>query len=257
MLIDWFTVCAQIVNFLILVWLMQRFLYRPVLNAIAAREKKIADELRDAAQTKAKAHVQQDEFEKKNQIFDEQRNTLLSKATEEANAERSRLLVEARNAAAVASASRAKALINEAQRLHNDLVRLTQEQVYEISRRVLGDLASVGLEQRACEVFIQRLRALEGADRDSLKSALKATSVQAPALLRSAFELPTAQQSAIQTAVNESSGQTIALQFETTPALVCGIELSVSGVKVAWSIADYLESLSTGLQARLGSTEPA
>ena len=45
MLIDWFTVSAQVVNFLILVWLLKRFLYRPILNAIDAREKRIAKEL--------------------------------------------------------------------------------------------------------------------------------------------------------------------------------------------------------------------
>ena len=42
MLIDWFTVGAQALNFLILVWLMKRFLYKPILHAIDAREKRIA-----------------------------------------------------------------------------------------------------------------------------------------------------------------------------------------------------------------------
>ena len=45
MLIDWFTVGAQAVNFIILVWLLKRFLYKPILNAIDAREKRIATEL--------------------------------------------------------------------------------------------------------------------------------------------------------------------------------------------------------------------
>ena len=49
MLIDWFTVGAQAVNFLVLVWLLRRFLYRPILKAIDAREKRIADQLADAA----------------------------------------------------------------------------------------------------------------------------------------------------------------------------------------------------------------
>jgi F-type H+-transporting ATPase subunit b len=42
MLIDWFTVGAQALNFLILVWLLKRFLYKPILDAIDAREKRIA-----------------------------------------------------------------------------------------------------------------------------------------------------------------------------------------------------------------------
>jgi F0F1-type ATP synthase, subunit b len=55
MLIDWFTVGAQGLNFLILVWLMKRFLYRPILHAIDEREKRIAAELSDAEATKAEA----------------------------------------------------------------------------------------------------------------------------------------------------------------------------------------------------------
>ena len=51
MLIDWFTVGAQVVNFVILVWLMKHFLYKPILSAIDAREKRIASELA-AANTK-------------------------------------------------------------------------------------------------------------------------------------------------------------------------------------------------------------
>ncbi|NLX99005.1 MAG: hypothetical protein GXY83_22905 [Rhodopirellula sp.] len=35
--IDWFTVAAQVVNFLILVWLLKRFLYKPILHAIARK----------------------------------------------------------------------------------------------------------------------------------------------------------------------------------------------------------------------------
>jgi hypothetical protein len=55
MLIDWFTVGAQALNFLILVWLMKRFLYKPILHAIDAREKRIAAELADADAKKAEA----------------------------------------------------------------------------------------------------------------------------------------------------------------------------------------------------------
>jgi len=55
MLIDWFTVGAQALNFLILVWLMRRYLYKPIINAIDAREKRIAAELADAAAKQAEA----------------------------------------------------------------------------------------------------------------------------------------------------------------------------------------------------------
>ena len=53
MLIDWFTVGAQALNFLVLVWLLKRFLYQPILDAIDAREKRIAKELADFFEKRA------------------------------------------------------------------------------------------------------------------------------------------------------------------------------------------------------------
>jgi F-type H+-transporting ATPase subunit b len=246
-LIDWFTVGAQLLNFIILVYLMKRFLYQPVLDAIAAREAKIAAELADAAATKTKAHAQQREFEEKNQAFDEQRADLLSKATEAANTERERLLAEASKTAEAASAARAKTLQADTQALHGEIVRQTQQQVFEIARRVMSDLADASLEQRACAVFIQRLHGVDGETLAALSTALKATSAENPALLRSAFDLPAEQLATIQAALDKTFGQAIALKVETAPGVVSGIELSAQGQKLAWSIAGYLTSLSATL----------
>jgi F-type H+-transporting ATPase subunit b len=256
-LIDWFTVGAQLLNFLILVWLMKRFLYQPVLDAIAAREQKIAAELAGAVTAQAEAQQQQDEFRKKNEAFDEQRAELLRRARDAAKAEAGQLQSEAREAADAARAALAKALLSDARRLRADITRHAQDQVFDISRQVLGDLASVRLEQQACEVFIQRLRAVGGAARATLGEALKAATDAKPAMLRSAFELPAVQQAAIRASLDESFGKPIALKFETAPELVSGIELSAQGQKLAWSISDYLVALSSGLQERLGAKEPA
>ncbi len=91
MLIDWFTVGAQVLNFLILVWLLKHFLYKPILNAIDAREKRIASELADADAKKSEAQKERDDFQNKNKVFDQQRSAQLSKAADEAKVERERL----------------------------------------------------------------------------------------------------------------------------------------------------------------------
>ena len=79
MLIDWFTVGAQALNFLILVWLIKRFLYKPILHAIDAREKGIAKELAEAEVNQAEARKERDECQHKNEELDQQRAALLSK----------------------------------------------------------------------------------------------------------------------------------------------------------------------------------
>ena len=110
MLIDWFTVAAQVINFLILAWLLKRFLYKPILRAIDAREQRISSALADADAKSAEAEKERDEFRQKNATFDQQRAALLSKATDEAASARQRLLDEARQAADDLSAKRMQAL---------------------------------------------------------------------------------------------------------------------------------------------------
>ena len=252
MLIDWFTVGAQALNFLILVWLMKRFLYKPILHAIDAREKRIATELADADAKKAEAQKERDEFQHKNEEFDQQRAALLSKATDEAKAERQRLLDEARQAADALRAKRQDALKREQQSLNDEITRRTQEEVFAIARKTLTDLAGTSLEERMSEVFTRRLRELDGEAKEGLAKALKTSSD--PALVRSAFDLPAEQRAAIQNALNETFSAEIHVRFETAPDLISGIELTANGRKVAWSIADYLASLEKSVGELLKET---
>jgi F-type H+-transporting ATPase subunit b len=241
MLLDWFTIGAQALNFLILVWLMKRFLYKPILNAIDAREKLIAKELADADAKKSEAQKERDEFQKKNEEFDQQRAALLTKATDEAKAERLRLLEEARKAADALSAKRQESMVNDAHNLNQAISRLTQKEVFSITRKALTDLATVSLEERMGEVFTRRLRELDERAKTVLGDALKKNSE--PALIRSTFDLPEAQRAAIQNALNETFSAEIHIRFETSPDLVSGIELSANGQKVGWTIVDYLAVL--------------
>ena len=165
----------------------------------------------------------------------------MKKATEDANAERQQLLEEARKDADSLRAKRQAALRTEQLNLSQDISRWTQKQVFAITRKTLTDLAGASLEERMGDVFVQRVRDLAGAAKEQLDTAFK-TSNQTVSVY-SAFDLPPAQQSAIESAVKETFAPNAHVQFETTPELVSGIELSINGHKIAWSIADYLATL--------------
>jgi F-type H+-transporting ATPase subunit b len=253
MLIDWFTIGAQVLNFLILVWLMKRFLYKPILNAIERREQRIATELANADKKKTEAQKESDEFRHKNEEFDQQRTLLLRNATEEAKTERQRLLDAAREAAITLSSKRQEALRNDVQNLHQAISRRTQQEVFAIARKALTDLATTSLEERIGEVFTRRLREMDDSMKANIAEILKTASD--PAIVRSAFDLPEEQRVAIQNALNETFSFEIQIRFETVPALISGIELITNGEKIAWNIADYLESLEKGVNELLIETD--
>jgi F-type H+-transporting ATPase subunit b len=249
MLFDWFTIVAQVLNFLILVWLMKRFLYKPILDAIDAREKRIKTELANADAKKAEAQKEHEEFQHKNEEFDKQRAALLSKAANDAKAEGQRLLDEARKAADALSAKRLEDLQNDAHSLNQAISRRTQQEVFAIARKALTDLASTGLEERLGAVFTSRLRTMDPKTKEALASALK--KAPGPALVRSAFDLPPQEQAVIQNALNETFSADVRVRFETAPDLVSGIELATNGQKLSWNIADYLATLEKNVNELL------
>lgn len=243
MLNGWFTIVAQAINFLILVWLLKRYLYKPILDAIDAREKGIATQLAAAVAQEAAAQKSSDDFQHKNQDFDQERAALLTKATEDAKAERQKLIDNAKKDSDALRTSRQAALQTEQRHLDHQILLWTQNQVFTIARKTLADLASPCLETQMCEVFITRLRALQDPPKAQIGDALKKPPCKA--MVRSAIDLPQAQQAEIEKAVKETFGITvpIQLQFQTVPELIAGIELTSNGQKVAWSIADYLSNL--------------
>jgi F-type H+-transporting ATPase subunit b len=249
MLIDWFTIGAQVLNFLILVWLMKRFLYKPILNAIERREQRIATELANADKKKTEAQKESDEFRHKNEEFDQQRTLLLRNATEEAKTERQRLLDAAREAAITLSSKRQEALRNDVQNLHQAISRRTQQEVFAIARKALTDLAGTSLEECMVDVFVRRLRELNGEDKGLLASALKAS--PSPVIIRTTFDLSPTQCASTEGAIKETLGMETQVRFVTAPDLISGIELTTNGQKVAWSIADYLASLEKGVDELL------
>ncbi|HEU4718984.1 MAG TPA: F0F1 ATP synthase subunit B [Bacteroidia bacterium] len=239
MLINWFTVTAQVVNFLILVWLLKRYLYKPVLNAIDEREKKIAEQVGSAEKKEADAIKAQEEFRKKNETFDNERSAMMNKAVLEVKTEQQRLLEEARSGAEEMRRKLDAALQEDQDRLAKEITRKTKEEVFALTGKLLKDLAGKELDEQIAAVFTERLADLSGEEKKKMAAAMK--DAQQPVVVRSGTALKEEQKKKLEEAIKKSFGD-VALQFVTAAEMTAGIELTAGGYKMAWSIPDYLSS---------------
>jgi len=245
MQINWFTVIAQILNFLVLVWLMKRYLYKPILNAIDERENKIKSQLEDAKKQKAEAKAEHDEFDKKNEEFDQQKKDLTEKAVAEANKQRDELLEQARNDANALRAKQEKASQELQEDLNHKLAQRTQQEVFAVARKAIRTITSQSLEEQAVNTFIKRLKAINKEEKDQFIAAFQSGSTAI--LIKSAFDLPEKQQKDIEQAVKEVLGAKSTFKFNADPALIGGIELNASGYKLSWSIAGYINEFEKSI----------
>lgn len=243
MQIDWFTVVAQALNFLVLMWLLKRFLYNPILNAISTREKLISDQLAHAKAIEAEAQKEQVNFKKKNEAFDKQRAGLLRDAKKAAETERDRLLSQAKEEVDILRNKRKEALVQELNDLKESTARKIQSEVFFTTKKVLHDLVDESLEDRMIAIFITHLRVLSAEDLTMLGVDDHASQ---PVHISSAFVLSEANKTTIKKAVKETLN-TDTLIFKIVPALLSGIELSVAGHKLAWSISDYMSHMKDSI----------
>ncbi|MCB0582241.1 MAG: hypothetical protein KDD10_23380 [Phaeodactylibacter sp.] len=254
MLIDWFTVIAQLINFLILVWLLKRFLYQPILRAMDERQKHITEQLEQADAQKARAEAEESHFQQMSSELAEQRETLIQKARAEAEAERRRLMEAAREDHRQLRLRLRQTLESERANLNQDIIRRFQGEAFGLARKVLADLADSTLEEQMAAVFVRRLEGLPDVERKRLVAALQESNHSL--LVRSSFPLSPEQQKNIETAVKRvlAPGGQVAFKTLSGPAeggQAGGIELTTDGYKLAWSATDYLDTLEKRVAAIL------
>jgi F-type H+-transporting ATPase subunit b len=241
MLVDWFTTAAQIVNFLILVWLLKRFLYKPILGAMDEREKRMENAFAEAELQKTAAENERAVFERKSLEFEEQKRRLLQAATEQAGEERKKMVAEAREEVDDLKARWRTSIEQEKQTLLNEFSARVGNEVVEISQKLLSDLANVQLEDCITRRFLEELATLTPTKRNQLRSVF-AVPVGKPVVARSPFELPESSRMQIRAALQEQFA-IVDVQFVVAPELLGGIEISANGHQVSWTIQSYLSSL--------------
>jgi F-type H+-transporting ATPase subunit b len=241
MLIDWFTVAAQAVNFLILVWLLKRFLYKPILGAMDAREQRIAAQLHEAETQKTEARKEGEELRAARDEFERTKQAHFKEMTDEVNAMRQQLTEGARAEIEGLRTKWRGTLRAEEKTLLSDLANRVQQETFAIAGKVLEDLAGKKIEQQVVQVFLQRLHNLGSTEKEQMAALMKAS--RSPVVVRTAFDLPAPTRAEIEKTVKAAFATDRRVEFEKAAKLIGGIELIGDGHKISWSIGDYLSSL--------------
>jgi F-type H+-transporting ATPase subunit b len=249
--IDWLTVGAQALNFLVLVYLLKRFLYGPIVRAMARREEAIVERLRQAERQKADAETEARQHREAREALEARRARLQARAREEAEDLRQTLEKELRHEIDELRERWRGELEREQTAFLRDVRRHAAEQFEALARRALGDLASAELEAQMTRRLIERLGALDGERRAALADA---TQTGEPVHVRSAFDLPATLKRSLTAALHDALGREVEVAYEHSDDVICGVEIRAGGQSLAWSLQGYLEALerrlAEGLAAR-------
>jgi len=242
-LIDWFTILAQIVNFLVLVALLKRFLWGKLTRAIDEREARVAGELAKAEQKNKEAQLLAEQLRVRASEQEQKREEMLVRAHKEADEERAKLVQDARDTALEAERRWREELDREQKAFFQELRARAAVEVLTVIRRALADLSCSELQQCAIDVFLEKLR---GLDINTLRE-LGTDGKQ----VRSAVEIPEAARKKIESVLLERLGTAPKLKYEEDPTMAWGIELRGDGRRIGWNPETYLDAMEENLKVAL------
>lgn len=245
MTIDWFTLIAQIINFLVLVWLLRHFLYDRIIQTMDDREKKIADQLNDAAKERQAALAEKQKYQASIAELEQQRERKIAEARSDADAYRLELIKKAHQSADEAQAQWVESLKREQNDLLQNFRERLGEQVFSVTRHALKVVAEVKLEQKILSVFLERLAELEETEQQAIRSALRGAGHKAE--VRTAFPVSDEDRDQIVQVLRQRFQEDFEIQFIQVPELICGIELRVQSQRLIWNF----DSCLTGLEDRV------
>jgi F-type H+-transporting ATPase subunit b len=254
-LIDGFTLGAQVLNFLVLVWLLRRFLYGPITRAMTERQRGIDDQLADAARLRDEGLAEGERLRAETARFAAEREELGQRLREELDDHRRTQLARARAEIDELQARWREAVAREREGFLLELRQRAGQQAVEVARRALRDLADEPLEARVIARFLARLDTLGPEERRTLVAG--AASDGGRVHVRTAFEVAPALRDQLGAAVTETLGPGHELRFEVVPTLLGGVELRAGGQAVAWTFDEYLATLDAAVADALGRSSDA
>lgn len=235
--VDWVTVAAQLVNFLILVFLLKRFLYARVIAAMDRRQAGISEQLEQASRREQAAQQLQEDFQQRLDEFERTRSQALARSEREAQAQRTVLIAAIRDEVTHTRAQWQQTLEAERERF---LVALSAQSVrltFELAKRALQDLADETLEQRIIDRFIADLQKVNPERRELIRAGV------APVLIYTAFALDDTARTRIRAALAPITGASVGTEFRQRAEIGCGIELVAGQARAGWSVQSHLAQL--------------
>jgi F-type H+-transporting ATPase subunit b len=232
------TFILEIINFLVLLWILQRFLYKPVLEVIAKRKAGIDQALAEAAHVRSEAAALQEQYNTRLGNWEQEKRRAQESLQREIEAQRAKLMAELHDAL---DDERSKAKIIDARRLADEQAKnqsLALANATAFASVLLKQAAGPELEKRLCDLLLQRLAELPAKTAETLRENHRdeTSSIE----VYSAYPLADGQRADLQQHLDALFGKTCSYNYRQDPELLAGLRIVIGAWVLRLNLLDEL-----------------
>jgi F-type H+-transporting ATPase subunit b len=239
--LNWSTFLLEILNFLILVWILKRFLYQPVLEVIARRRERIERTLQEAKSQKEDAEALQLEYENRLGVWEQERQAALRRLDKEIETERARQLTALN---ATLEKEREKASVVATRQREAELREMEEtalRQGAQFAARLLSLTAGPELQTRLLDLLTKELAGSASERLAGLHTAGKTT--PDPIRVTSAYALNETERHALEQSLRTLTPPS-AFHYEQDPALLAGVRIRAGAWVLGANLQDELAAFA-------------
>lgn len=226
--LNWVSFIFEVINFLVLVWLLKRFLYRPIMDMIHKRQAAIEDDLNKASAERASAEKLVNDYEARFNAWEAEKEQARESLDRELATLRKQKLTELDEAI---SAERHKRLDIEKHH-NNELLKQYESSALALAARfaskLLTDLASPDLCQRLTLHSMRQLDALPDHTRTTLEQNLHGS--LPPVVVRSSHPLDEPTRQAVESKLQQLVSPDLRFSYQTDPGLIAGVSIQIDSL---------------------------
>ncbi len=248
MMINWSTVLFQIINFIILVFLLRKFLYGPIVTVMNQREEEILNREATAQQKAQEATESIEDYKHRIQIFENEKADRLKQMKQEVKQQKHELVSSSKEEISQLQKQWQEDVARQANTYMEQLKEQLGKHACTLAQKTLHDLADAKLESVVFDVFIKRLHDLQSKEYSSLIQAIKQDN---HVRLVSNFEVSTAQKQIIETTLNQIASEPVTFTYSQDNQIGCGYVLEFQGYRIAWNTKHYLSEIEKDILVKL------
>lgn len=239
---DWTTFVLEIINFLILIWVLQRLLYRPIMDVIAQRRAVIDQTVAEAQAAEANATALRQQYDERMAAWQKEKESAQIKLVEEIEAKRAHLIAALQTELAAErekhrALEQQQAAVQQRQRDKD-----ASAAAANFAARLLSRLAEPALEARICTLVREDLEVLPSVE--VLREALGKKGLLVH--ITSAFLLDENQREGIRAALSGLAGIPVSCRFEQDTSLIAGLLISIGPWLLRANLRDDLKFFAEG-----------
>jgi F-type H+-transporting ATPase subunit b len=238
--LDWVTFTLEIVNFLILVWILQRFLYKPILQIIARRKAVIEQTLTDAKARHADAEALESRYRDRLAVWEEEKAHLREQAETEMDAERARRMAALGQSLAQEREKHQALEKRQLQDRQRQLEQAALAQGAQFAAGLLGRFAAPDLEAQLVHMVAEELPKLPGDILEQVRQA-QPKAQHHDVKVASAFTLKPEDRDLLEQRLFALLGASCTVAYDVDPQLRAGVRLSIGPWVLRANLQDELK----------------